>query len=210
MVVDSSSIEVNRRARRAKTDRLDAAKLVAMLIRWHQGEEHVWSVVRVPSEEVEDSRRLHRELQVLKTEQTQHNNRQGKTTNIQDKEHADESISLLPKTTWSRRCRAGPWFDAWHHRFVDEALATRPHSLLVKRMGHQVTADPCRTDRRLWKQLKGWPPGRWQTRRASWPTKIENRRMFPHNPEGTFFHTPADMGKRSSRLAMTTRPLRNE
>ena len=75
VVVDSSSIEVNRRKRRAKTDRLDAAKLLAMLIRWHQGEDHVWSVVQVPSAEVEDGRRLHRELDVLKKEQTRHNNR---------------------------------------------------------------------------------------------------------------------------------------
>ena len=44
-VVDSSSIEVNRRRRRAKSDRLDAAKLVTMLIRWHFGDTKVWSVV---------------------------------------------------------------------------------------------------------------------------------------------------------------------
>ncbi len=39
LVVDSASIEVNRRKRRAKSDRLDAVKLVSMLIRWHHGEE---------------------------------------------------------------------------------------------------------------------------------------------------------------------------
>lgn len=75
VVVDSSSIEINRRQRRAKCDRLDAVKLVSMLIRWHQGEDHVWSVVHVPSEEDEDGRRLHRELDVLKQEHTRHNNR---------------------------------------------------------------------------------------------------------------------------------------
>ena len=42
-VVDSSSIEVNRRQRRAKSDGLDAVKLVEMLIRWHNGERKVWS-----------------------------------------------------------------------------------------------------------------------------------------------------------------------
>jgi transposase len=46
-VVDASSIEVNRRARRAKTDRLDADKLLAMLMRHHAGE-RVWSVLREP------------------------------------------------------------------------------------------------------------------------------------------------------------------
>src|SRR5262249_10430063 len=43
-VVDSSSIEINRRSRRAKSDALDAAKLVTMLVRWQQGEPRVWSV----------------------------------------------------------------------------------------------------------------------------------------------------------------------
>lgn len=75
VVVDSSSIEVNRRARRTKTDRLDVGKLLTMLLRYHQGEPKVWSVVHVPSVEVEDQRQLHRELQALKQEQTHHINR---------------------------------------------------------------------------------------------------------------------------------------
>ena len=53
IVVDSASIEVNRRARRAKTDRLDGDKLLAMLIRYGAGERRVWSVVRVPTPEQE-------------------------------------------------------------------------------------------------------------------------------------------------------------
>ena len=53
-VVDSSSIEVNRRAKRAKTDRLDVRKLAAMLIRYDEGERKVWSVVQVPTVEEED------------------------------------------------------------------------------------------------------------------------------------------------------------
>ena len=43
LVVDSSSIEVKRRARHTKTDRLDLGKLVAMLLRYHGGERKVWS-----------------------------------------------------------------------------------------------------------------------------------------------------------------------
>ena len=62
MIVDSSSIEVNRRLRRAKSDRLDARKLLGMLLRYHAGEQKVWSVVRVPTVEQEDRRQLHREL----------------------------------------------------------------------------------------------------------------------------------------------------
>jgi transposase len=74
-VVDSSSIEVNRRKRRAKTDRIDATKLLMMLIRYHGGERKLWSVVRVPSVEAEDGRSLNRELEVLKKERTMHRSR---------------------------------------------------------------------------------------------------------------------------------------
>ena len=62
LVVDSSSIEVNRRARRAKTDRMDVEKLLAMLLRYVGGEQTVWRIVRVPSEVDEHRRQLHREL----------------------------------------------------------------------------------------------------------------------------------------------------
>ena len=75
LVVDSSSIEVNRRKRRAKTDRIDAGKLLGMLMRYHGGERKVWSVVRVPSVEQEDWRNLGRELRTLKKERTMHSNR---------------------------------------------------------------------------------------------------------------------------------------
>lgn len=75
LVVDSASIEVNRRKRRAKTDHLDVGKLLTMLMRYQQGEKKVWSIVRVPSLEVEDRRQLHRELTVLKSERTHHINR---------------------------------------------------------------------------------------------------------------------------------------
>ena len=74
-VVDSSSIEVNRRARRAKSDGLDVGKLLTMLIRHCQGESDVWRVVRVPTPYDEDQRQLHRELLALKVESTKHVNR---------------------------------------------------------------------------------------------------------------------------------------
>jgi transposase len=75
VVVDSASIEVDRRKRRMKTDRLDAGRLVRMLMRYHGGERKLWSVVRVPSFEDEDARHLHRELEGLKKERTRHRNR---------------------------------------------------------------------------------------------------------------------------------------
>ena len=67
-VVDSSSIEVNRRRRRAKSDGLDVRKLFSMLLRFHHGERDVWRVVHVPSVEAEDQRHLHRDLETLKQE----------------------------------------------------------------------------------------------------------------------------------------------
>lgn len=76
IVVDSASIEVNRRARRPKTDRLDGDKLLAMLLRHHAGE-RVWSVLHEPSPEDEDARRTHRELARLMYERTAHTNRIG-------------------------------------------------------------------------------------------------------------------------------------
>jgi len=75
VVVDSASIEVNRRKRRAKTDRIDVRKLLHKLLRYHGGERLVWSVVNVPSEQAEDGRQLHRELEVLKKERTMHRSR---------------------------------------------------------------------------------------------------------------------------------------
>ena len=76
IVVDSASIEVNRRARRAKTDRLDGDKLLAMLLRHHAGE-RVWSVLHEPTPADEDARRAHRELERLMHERTAHANRIG-------------------------------------------------------------------------------------------------------------------------------------
>jgi transposase len=74
-VVDSASIEVNRRQRRAKSDARDATKLVEMLIRWRNGESQVWSLVHVPTVEDEDRRHRHRELIELKAERTEHTHR---------------------------------------------------------------------------------------------------------------------------------------
>lgn len=70
LVIDSSSIEVNRRKKRAKTDRLDVTKLVALLARWRAGEREAFSVVSVPSPAEEDLRHLGRELKLLKKDRT--------------------------------------------------------------------------------------------------------------------------------------------
>lgn len=75
VVVDSSSIEVSRRVRRAKTDRLDAGKLLQLLLRWDQGEPRVWSVVHVPTLEAEAARQLTREIETVRHDRTAVRNR---------------------------------------------------------------------------------------------------------------------------------------
>ena len=75
IVVDPASVEVNRRAKQRKTDRLDAQKLVRHLIRYYAGEAEVWKVVRVPSLEAEQDRHLHRQLWNLKNDWKRYRNR---------------------------------------------------------------------------------------------------------------------------------------
>ncbi len=75
VVVDSASIEVNRRARRAKTDRLDASKLVHLLMRWAHGERKVWSVVQVPTPAAEAARQLSREIDTVREDRKRVRNR---------------------------------------------------------------------------------------------------------------------------------------
>jgi transposase len=75
LVVDSSSIEVERRARQAKTDSLDVGKLLTLLIRHVGGEPEVWSVVHMPTVKEEDARSVHRELRTLTKECTRSVNR---------------------------------------------------------------------------------------------------------------------------------------
>ena len=101
IVVDSASIEVNRRARRAKTDRLDGDKLLAMLLRHHTGE-RVWSILHEPTPADEDARRTHRELGRLMHERTAHTNRIGSLLVLHN---------LRPRIIIGGRDWAG-WWDA--------------------------------------------------------------------------------------------------
>src|ERR1700756_2175798 len=74
-VVDAASIAVDRRSRRAKTDRIDVEKLLRTLMGWARGERRICSMVRPPSPEQEDARRLTRERGTLITERVRHVNR---------------------------------------------------------------------------------------------------------------------------------------
>jgi transposase len=74
-VVDAASIAVSRRRRRAKTDRIDGEALVRTLMAYKRGEPRVCAMVRAPSPEEEDKRRLCRERKTLIAERVQHVNR---------------------------------------------------------------------------------------------------------------------------------------
>ena len=74
-VVDPASIATARRRRRAKTDRIDGEALVRALLAYKRGEPRVCAMVRVPSPEEEDRRRLCRELKTLISERIRHANR---------------------------------------------------------------------------------------------------------------------------------------
>jgi transposase len=73
--IDPSSIEVSRRARRAKTDRIDLERMMRTFLAHLRGEPRACSVVHVPSVEDEDRKRRNRERDRLKKEHTAHTNR---------------------------------------------------------------------------------------------------------------------------------------
>src|SRR6202790_4694196 len=74
-VIEPTSILVNRRARRAKTDRLGAAGMRAVLAAYLRGDHQACSMVRVPTPEEEDAKRTHREREKLVQERLRIENR---------------------------------------------------------------------------------------------------------------------------------------
>lgn len=74
-IVDAASIAVPRRRRRVKTDRIDGETLVRTLMAWMRGEPRVCSMIRVPTVEDEDRRRISRERKILVVERGVHINR---------------------------------------------------------------------------------------------------------------------------------------
>jgi transposase len=74
-VLEPTSILVNRRARRAKTDRLDAEGMLRVLAAWLGGDRQICSIVSVPTPEDEDAKRPHREREHLVQERQRLENR---------------------------------------------------------------------------------------------------------------------------------------
>ena len=123
LVVDSASIEVNRRKRRAKSDRIDLVALLDLLARHRAGSaKPVWSVVHVPSVEDEDRRHLGRELRLLKKDRTRVSHRlkgllanHGSTLDL----HADLRTQIEALRTWNGSALP-PGLRARLHRYVDD------------------------------------------------------------------------------------------
>jgi transposase len=74
-VIEPASLQVNRRARRIKTDAIDLEALLRALISYDRGDQRICRMVHVPSLEDEDAKRLHRERQRLVKERIGHVNR---------------------------------------------------------------------------------------------------------------------------------------
>jgi transposase len=159
-VVDSSAIEVNRRRRRAKSDGLDVRKLLSMLLRYEQGERHVWQVVKVPSVEAEDQRHLHRDLETLKQE------RASTTTRIQGLRRSQglrvTSLTKLPEHLEALRLWDGAPMPPGlrrrvlrvyaHHTFLSEQSAAVE---AARRAQLQASTDASIDKVRQWMQRKG-------------------------------------------------------
>ncbi len=107
-VVDAASIAVDRRHRRAKTDAIDGETLLRTLMAWARGERRVCSMVRAPSPEEEDRRRLTRERGRLLKERIQHTNRvtlRGRPENDMRRRHGHQNL-CGERCCRSRRARS--------------------------------------------------------------------------------------------------------
>jgi transposase len=145
LVVDSSSIEVKRRARRTKTDRIDLDGLLRLLGRYLAGERHAWSVVHVPSAAAEDARQLSRELETAIQDRTRVVNRiRGLLATQGLRVEIDGTLleRLGRLRTWSRQ----PLPAGLHARLTREcqqldAIQARITELVVERRT-RLTIDP--------------------------------------------------------------------
>jgi hypothetical protein len=114
-VIDPGSLQVNRRGRRVKTDRVDVKMLLRTLIAWCRGERHVWSLVRIPSVDEEDLRRSHRERSRLVRERTAHIN-------------SGNSVACPRSVPSTKRFIRSPVNHAANHN----ARITSPHSVFTQ------------------------------------------------------------------------------
>src|SRR6476620_11920908 len=151
-VVDPASIAVNRRHRRAKTDRIDGVKLLRTLMAWMRGERQVCTMVQPPSPEDEDRRRLARERARLLKERVQHTNRIkgllcGQGVPDYDPLHRDRRARLVALTTGDGHSLPER-LKTEIGRELDRLEVVVSHLAAVERerdalMAQTIAADPC-------------------------------------------------------------------
>ena len=138
VVIDPASLLVDRRAKRAKTDRIDARGMVRALMAWARGERQVLSEVCVPTVEQDDARRGLRERQRLVKERTAHGNRiKGllKTQGIMDFDpRAEDAVARLEALMTGDGRPLGPWLKR-------ELIRELERLALVMRQMAQVEAE---------------------------------------------------------------------
>lgn len=158
-VVDSSSIEVNRRQRRAKNDRLDARGLLRLMQRRLGGEERALSIVRIPSVEQEDERQHTREREELKVERGRLRVRMQSLVLAQGMRDFPKSVAKIECWLRSHGEQCGPHLrlrlerELERLKMADRQLKALTHSQLIccrDRIGESATQ---RTAQRLY-QLK--------------------------------------------------------
>ena len=116
-VMDPASIEVPRRSRTRKTDRLDARKLLKLLLRAERwGERGAFSAVRVPSEAQESEMRMHRERERLVKERTGHRTRIKSLCVLQGVVVGNPATVLIDSLRdWEGKPLGGPWVEELKH-----------------------------------------------------------------------------------------------
>jgi len=98
LVVDPTSFLVNRKARRVKTDRVDAEGMVVLLKNYCSGDRKAFRTVRVPTVAEEDAKRFHRERKRLMSERTGHINRIRALLALQGVRHINPAM-----VTWRKK-----------------------------------------------------------------------------------------------------------
>lgn len=159
LVVDPASIEVNRRRKHKKTDRLDAEKLLRMLVRYRiYGERKCWQVCRVPSPQQEAARRLDREYDRLKKERKGHLSRIRALLALHGV-RVGSVYHLRPGTIkdWSGRLLAVAWQEEIGREMERLRVVDRQLSALVKRMNEAIVRPKSEVDHIAWGlyQLRG-------------------------------------------------------
>ena len=176
LVIDPGSLQVNRRGRRVKTDRIDVKVLLRTLIAWCRGERHVWSLVRIPSVDEEDLRRSHRERGRLVRERTAHINRikgllfgQGiRSINVKSK------YTPTPRESEDPPCqtaRFGFYRTDDTARLSGHRIAAKPDRVGSGRVGRSSSGPTCECAgvARRWDELRGDCEG-----------PVAGRRHHPH------------------------------